>query len=76
MLINSRVAAPAATSVYRNGAAVDLRSLPDKALEDTTDGRASFVSPAAFPATPRYTTSTRIGSNSNASVSAVMPVSE
>lgn len=28
MLINSRVAAPAATSVYRNGAAVDLQSLP------------------------------------------------
>jgi hypothetical protein len=37
MLINSRVAAPAATSVFRNGASVDLRSLPDKALEATTD---------------------------------------
>jgi hypothetical protein len=37
MLINSRVAAPAATSVYRNGAAVDLRSLPEKALEKTSD---------------------------------------
>jgi hypothetical protein len=36
MLINSRVAAPAATSVYRNGATVDLRSLPDKTLEETT----------------------------------------
>ena len=37
MLINSRVAAPAATSVFRNGAAVDLSSLPDKAFEATTD---------------------------------------
>lgn len=37
MLINSRVAAPAATSVFRHGATVDLRSLPDKALEATTD---------------------------------------
>lgn len=37
MLINSRVAAPAATSVFRNGAAVDLSSLPNKALEATTD---------------------------------------
>lgn len=37
MLINSRVAARAATSVYLNGASVDLRSLPDKALEETTD---------------------------------------
>lgn len=36
MLINSRVAAQAATSVHRNGAALDLRSLPDKALEATT----------------------------------------
>jgi len=36
MLINSRVAAQAATSVYRNGATLDLSSLPDKPLEDTT----------------------------------------
>jgi hypothetical protein len=36
MLVNSRVAARAATSVYRNGATVDLRSLPKKALEETT----------------------------------------
>jgi len=38
MLLNSRVAAGAATSVCRHGATVDLGSLPDKALEDTTDG--------------------------------------
>ena len=38
MLVNSRVAAGAATSVFRLGATVDLGSLPDKALEDTTDG--------------------------------------
>jgi hypothetical protein len=37
MLVNSRVAAGAATSVFRLGAMVDLASLPDKALEDTTD---------------------------------------
>ena len=37
MLVNSRVAAGAATSVYRYGAAIDLRSLADKALEETTD---------------------------------------
>jgi Family of unknown function (DUF6308) len=43
MLINSRVAAPAATSVYRNGAAVDLQSLPDKALEETTDDERQLV---------------------------------
>jgi hypothetical protein len=30
MLVNSRVAARAATSVYRHGATIDLRSLPDK----------------------------------------------
>jgi Family of unknown function (DUF6308) len=36
MLVNSRVAARAATSVYRNGATIDLRSLPSKALEETT----------------------------------------
>src|SRR6266545_4790697 len=35
MLVNSRVAARAATSVYRHGATVDLRLLPDKALEET-----------------------------------------
>ena len=43
MLINSRVAAPAATTVYRNGAAVDLQSLPDKALEETTDDERQLV---------------------------------
>jgi hypothetical protein len=37
MLVNSRVAAGAATSVYRHGAAIDLRSLADKALEETTE---------------------------------------
>src|SRR5712691_10872980 len=37
MLINSRVAAQAATSVLRNGTTLDLGSLPDKALEDATD---------------------------------------
>jgi Family of unknown function (DUF6308) len=37
MLVNSRVAARAATSVYRYGATIDLRSLPDKALEESTD---------------------------------------
>jgi hypothetical protein len=37
MLMNSRVAARAATSVCRNGASLDLGSLPDKALEETTD---------------------------------------
>jgi uncharacterized protein DUF6308 len=43
MLINSRVAARAATSVYRNGAALDLGSLPDKALEETTNEDREFV---------------------------------
>jgi hypothetical protein len=43
MLINSRVAAPAATSLYRYGATVDLRSLPDKALEATTDNERQLV---------------------------------
>lgn len=43
MLINSRVAARAATSVYRNGAALDLGSLPDKALEKTTNEDREFV---------------------------------
>jgi hypothetical protein len=37
MLVNSRVAARAATSVYRHGATVDLQSLPAKALEESTD---------------------------------------
>jgi hypothetical protein len=37
MLVNSRVAAGAATSVFKLGALLDLGSLPDKALEDTTD---------------------------------------
>jgi len=37
MLINSRVAAQAATSVARNGGLLELGSLPDKALEDTTE---------------------------------------
>jgi hypothetical protein len=37
MLMNSRVAARAATSVCRNGPTLDLGSLPDKALEETTD---------------------------------------
>jgi hypothetical protein len=36
MLINSRVAARAATSVHANGAMLDLGSLPDKSLEETT----------------------------------------
>lgn len=43
MLINSRVAAPAATSVFRNGAAVDLSSLPSKALEATTDEERDLI---------------------------------
>jgi hypothetical protein len=43
MLINSRVAAGAATSVYRNGATVDLESLPHKALEETTDEERTLV---------------------------------
>jgi len=36
MLINSRVAGQAATSVLRNGASLDLASFPDKPLEQTT----------------------------------------
>jgi hypothetical protein len=43
MLINSRVAARAATSVYRNGATVDLESLPHKALEETTDEERNLI---------------------------------
>jgi hypothetical protein len=34
--MNSRVAARAATSVCRNGNTVDLGSLPEKPLEETT----------------------------------------
>ena len=37
MLLNSRVAARAATSAFRHGATVNLGSLPVKALEDATD---------------------------------------
>lgn len=37
MLINSRVAAQAATSVYRYASALDLGALPNKALEETTE---------------------------------------
>ena len=43
MLINSRVAARAATSVYRNGATLDLASLPKKALEETTNEERQLV---------------------------------
>jgi DNA-binding CsgD family transcriptional regulator len=43
MLVNSRVAARAATSVCRNGAALDLGSLPDKALEETSDAERQLV---------------------------------
>jgi hypothetical protein len=43
MLVNSRVAARAATSVFRNGKKVDLRSLPDKTLEETTDEERQVV---------------------------------
>lgn len=43
MLINSRVAARAATSVYRNGSALDLGALPDKALEETTGEERQIV---------------------------------
>jgi hypothetical protein len=43
MLLNSRVAAGAATSAFRHGATVDLGSLPDKALEDTSDGERQAV---------------------------------
>src|SRR5215210_1645440 len=43
MLVNSRVAARAATSVYRHGATIDLRSLPSHALEETTDAERQRV---------------------------------
>jgi Family of unknown function (DUF6308) len=36
MLVNSRVAARAATAVHRRGASIDLRSLPGKPLEHTS----------------------------------------
>lgn len=37
MLINSRVEARQATGVFRNGATLDLRALPEKPLGETTD---------------------------------------
>jgi hypothetical protein len=43
MLINSRVALQAATSVYRNGSTLDLRRLPDKALEETNETERQLV---------------------------------
>jgi hypothetical protein len=43
MLINSRVAARAATAVYAAGGALDLGLLPDKALEETTNEERSAV---------------------------------
>jgi hypothetical protein len=43
MLINSRVAARAATAVYRNGAALDLRALPEKPFEQATDEERQFL---------------------------------
>ncbi len=46
MLINSRVAARAATAVCLNGAALDLAKLPDKALERTTDAERQVVAGA------------------------------
>jgi hypothetical protein len=43
MLINSRVAGQAAINVCRNADAVDLASLPEKALEETTEGERALV---------------------------------
>lgn len=43
MLTHSRVAAPAATRVFRNGSTVDLSSLPDKPLETTTDDERHLI---------------------------------
>jgi len=43
MLINSRVAAQAATSVYRNASTLDLSVLPEKALEETTEDERQAV---------------------------------
>jgi hypothetical protein len=37
MLVNSNVSRRAAWGVHENGASLDLRILPDKALEDTTE---------------------------------------
>jgi hypothetical protein len=37
MLINSRVEAGQAMGVFRNGATLDLRVLPEKPLGETTD---------------------------------------
>lgn len=43
MLINSRVAAQAATSIYRYGDTLNLDVLPDKPLEETTDSERQVV---------------------------------
>jgi hypothetical protein len=43
MLVNSRVAAPAAASVQRHGATIDLSGLPDKPLEETSDADRDLV---------------------------------
>jgi hypothetical protein len=43
MLVNSRVSARAAAAVHRNGAMVDLASLPDKPLEETTSDERAQV---------------------------------
>jgi hypothetical protein len=43
MLLNSRVAARAATSTVRHGATVELGSLPNKALEDKAAGERQTV---------------------------------
>lgn len=43
MLINSRVSARAATSVWANGAMLDLGSLPEKPLEATTPDERQLV---------------------------------
>jgi hypothetical protein len=43
MLVNSRVAAQAATSIYRNANTLDLTLLPDRALEETTDNERQTV---------------------------------
>jgi hypothetical protein len=43
MLINSRVAAQAAASVFRNASTLDLALLPNKALEETTDNERQAI---------------------------------
>ena len=43
MLINSRVGAQAATSIYRYGDTPNLDVLPDKPLEETTDSERQVV---------------------------------